>query len=160
LHRSGALAGGLTGAGQRLLTADGLHAPSVFTVTGDIASGGHLRVGSATLQISGDHTAGGEVLLNTGSSLSGADTLPFSGTLNWLGGMMTGTGTPQIGTGGRWTVAGSVVLQDARKLPNEGTLIQTDGSVSIQNGATLTNNATMDLRGDGAWANAGGPADH
>ena len=51
-------------------------------------------------------------------------------------------------------------LQDGRAIINEGLLVQSGGSASIQNGATLTNNATMDLRGDGAWANAGGSGVH
>jgi hypothetical protein len=106
------------------------------------------------------NTAVSNVDLSSGA-LSGAGTLTVSGTLNWTGGAMGGSGSIVISNGAALAISGnSDKTFSQRTINNAGTLSWSGtGNLNSGNAATINNQVggLFDLQSDQAWIyNQGG----
>jgi RHS repeat-associated protein len=129
---------------------------------------GTLEFAYGTVNVNGDVTLTGDVLIDGGNanfnaaadldrvvltsgSLGGSAPVTISGTLDWTGGSMTGSGTTTIAAAGTLDLtlgSGSNPVL-ARDLTNAGTVHWTGGgTLSLADGAKLTNaaDATFEVR--------------
>jgi len=154
-----------TGADNALITNSGTY--TVTVPAGTTAAAGAIAVGGAsglqTLAIDrATVTVGGASVINANghldflvsqSILTGTGNLTVSGTLNWLNGTMSGTGTTAIDSGGV-LVIGSGGVTFGRIVNNSGTGTWSGGNLSMSAGAALNNlpGGTFEITADGRWS--------
>jgi hypothetical protein len=120
---------------------------------GGISGAQTLSVDRATVTLNGPSAIGalGQIALTVAQSvLTGPGNLTVDGTLNWLNGTMSGTGTTTVGSGGVLAIgSGGVTL--GRTLNNSGVGTWTGGNLSMSVGAAINNLAvgTFDITADG-----------
>jgi hypothetical protein len=106
-------------------------------------SGGTLTIAAAS-SISGTFTQSGS------STLDGAGNLTCTGTLNWVGGTMSGAGQTIIDVGAALNLTTNTSKTLSRALVNDGTATWTSTATSILNFLTgsLTNNGSFTANSD------------
>ncbi len=107
----------------------------------------NLNVGAALNSITnsgGIVAAGSPVSVNNitfgGGTLNGSGTLTVSGTLNWTGGTMAGSGKVVVGSSATMNIGGTVALD--QELDNQGNATWTSGTLNMANG-TLVNSGSF-----------------
>ena len=118
----------------------------------DFGSGTHpLDAGATFTGAVPSRVTGGTVTVNgavsavnfgqTGGTLDGADTLTVTGTFNWAGGTMGGSGVTSIAAGGAMTLSGGNIKSlSGRTIDNAGVVNLTGtGQFDLRNGAVFNN---------------------
>jgi uncharacterized repeat protein (TIGR01451 family) len=125
---------------------------------GSISGGGGLLVNGGTLDISFPFALPlNNSLKLSGGTLTGSGTItiPSLVTMTWSGGTWSGAGTTTVANGGTLKLDGTSasMLLDARAITNFGTFDYYPGSttpsLTLANGATITNNNIFQFRNDG-----------
>jgi len=162
-------ASSISGAGNVWFNAGTNTVGAAYSVTGTTKSGGGTTTIGNITAISNIVVSGGTLTLNSAGALSVTTLAMQGGILNGTA-PITLTGAAQTWSGG--TIAGSGLLTipntttvtfngyvyyDTRAITNGGTLNYTSNYYSyFYNGATLTNNGTVDFQGDGGFFIANG----
>jgi len=124
-------------------------------LNGSVGTVGELEITSGTADFSSS-TAQISVgaLTQSGGTLSGSDTLVVAGPSSWTSGTMSGSGTTLFMAG--------IALGGTSKTLNQRTLVLSGGTaamnanvsfISMRNGATFTNQGTLELSNDGGLTN-------
>ncbi|MBI4528895.1 MAG: FecR domain-containing protein [Deltaproteobacteria bacterium] len=128
-----------------------LNAGSSVTGAGKASfSGGTTNVGGTYNLTSPTEISGGTVNFNSAASstntllsagtLGGTGVFTTTGTFDWTGGSMAGTGSTDIGAGGTLNISGgSDKIIDTRTLNNAGTANLSGGTLFLNNGAIFNN---------------------
>ena len=77
--------------------------------------------------------------------VTGSGSIDVQGTLQLSAGTMTGSGTVTLAAGASGSIGGGTL--DARQLNNQGSLTCAQGSLTLSDGATITNNNQMTVSG-------------
>src|SRR5262249_17903723 len=103
---------------------------------------GHVQMNGPTVVVSGTMTANTALHFHRGT-LSGSQTWKGSGSLNWSGGTISGTGTTTIATGFALNLTGGNEKKlDGHTLDNSGTLTWAGtGNFRADNGSSIVNQA-------------------
>jgi hypothetical protein len=123
--------------------------------SGTVSAVGDLRVSSGTADFS---SASAQIsvasLEQSGGTLTGSNTLVVAGPASWTSGTMSGSGTTLLMDG--------LGLGGTSKTLNQRTLVLSGGTaamntnvsfISMRNGATFTNQGTVELSNDGGLGN-------
>jgi hypothetical protein len=124
---------------------------------------GNVTLTTGAIDVRGAATASAPVTLGPGTTLTGAGSMTFDGTLTWtFNAYMTGAGATEISPSGSLSSSGTSWRLDlARTLNNRGLILLT-GTASFANQWTASpvlNNlagATLDLQGEGGLERVGG----
>jgi uncharacterized repeat protein (TIGR01451 family) len=148
LTRSGAHTGSFSSCGGCFVAfAGGIH---------DLNSGagftglGSVKLSSGTVNVNSPVTSSAPFVLE-GGTLSGPQSFSITGTTLWTGGTMSGSGMTSFGNTASLTGATAAMILSGRTLKNSSTLTYSPTGLnllSIESGATLTNNGTFDITGD------------
>ena len=121
---------------------------------------GTIEFNGAAVNFDSNTVIPGRVWLSSGT-IGGSATATFTGTLNWTGGTMTGSGVTEIPAEANLVIGGGGNKYLARALTNYGTTALADTGPLYSNsggGAVAFNNqpgATFDVQGDaaiGCWS--------
>ncbi len=133
---------------------------STYTLTAgtSITGAGAFRATGATVTVAAGVSAQKFELVN--GTLNGAGTLTVTNSLDWSGGVMTGSGSTNIPSGATLSINTATKYLDTRTLNNAGTTTWMDASVMyLQNGATINNSGLFNFQGDtGLYWNGGAVA--
>ncbi|HEX8172891.1 MAG TPA: hypothetical protein VF824_20320 [Thermoanaerobaculia bacterium] len=125
--------------------------------SGSILGSGSLRISGATVNANANVTA--PKLLLTAGSLAGSGAVSVDGG-TWSGGDLDGSATFTVNGGKTFDLESNLTTKMLRRpFTNNGTLrVITSATTVTLDGATLTNNGTMDLQQpiDFAWTGAAG----
>jgi hypothetical protein len=131
----------------------GITAAAASLTVGGATGTQTLAIDRATLTVNGASivNANGHLdFLVAQSVLSGPGSLTVNGTLNWADGMMVGTGTTTIGSGGILAI-GSGGVTFGRTMNHSGVGTWAGGNLTMTNGVIFNNLAggTFDITADG-----------
>ncbi len=128
-----------------------------FNAGADVTGPGTLLISGATLNVASDASADTVVLSN--GNLSGVANFTCDQSLTWTGGQMTSSGQTIIPAAATLTISGgNLKSMNVRKLSNMGTATWEDpNTISMGNGAMITNSGTFDVENAGFIVFTGGP---
>ncbi|HXU77772.1 MAG TPA: hypothetical protein VN794_14455, partial [Methylomirabilota bacterium] len=144
----------ITNAGSYTVTVpEGTTATAGTLTVGGTSGTQTLAIDRATFTLNGNglvNTNGHLDLLVSQSVLTGAGNLAVNGTLNWVNGTLSGTGTAAIGSGGVMAI-GSAGVTLSRNLNNSGIVAWSGGNLTVSAGFAFNNLAAgvFDITADG-----------
>ncbi len=141
---------------------DSYNATTNTTVSGGTANfngtvtsvGSSVTVSNGTANFSSASSISTVTATLAGGTLTGSSSVTVTGTLNWSGGTMSGTGATVIPSGGAFNISGaSDHLFDARTINNSGAVTFTAtsaGDLDVANGAVFNNlsGGVFDIQSD------------
>jgi uncharacterized repeat protein (TIGR01451 family) len=156
------LSGGGIAGGAYAITSVLTLTSGTFTVasTSTVTGAGTLAINGATADISsGANVTWPNVNLNAGT-IAGAGTLHVSGTFNWLGGTIGGSGPRVLDSTSTPTIGCATCTLDGAALQLQASATFSGSALVFSNGASLTIDPgkTLSVSNDGDVTNGGGAA--
>ncbi|HEX3621674.1 MAG TPA: choice-of-anchor D domain-containing protein, partial [Acidimicrobiales bacterium] len=114
----------------------------------DVAAGATVEIYSGTWTfVAPAKEQGAGLFLFSGGTITG--NLVITGTAEWSGGVMSGSGTTTVASGGTLNITGSMELISGHTLANQGTVTWTAGNVCFGSAAVIENTGVFNVNADG-----------